>query len=544
MNWIPSHLKDGRFKNTMESAPDWTISRNRYWASPLPFWKSSSGKIISVNGVEDLKSKTKKSGNKYFVMRHGGSESNLSNKISSKVENVDHLTEEGKKQVLKSIKILKDKKIDLIISSDFMRTKETTEIIKNELKIPEDNLIFDKRLWELSTGVFNGKKWNDYWEVREGENGYFFKPEGGESHKELKHRTINFLYDIEKKYKGKNILIVTHEGPARVLFAGAKGLDDTKTIQYLRNEIKIFKNAEIKELGFIPLPHNENYELDLHRPYIDNIVLVDEKGEEYKRIPEVIDCWFESGSMPFAQDHYPFENLDWKKKNFPAGFVAEYIAQTRTWFYYTHTISSILFRRAPFKNVVTTGTILAEDGGKMSKSKNNFPDPWILFDKYGVDALRFYLMSCPVMKGEDINFSEKSVQDVSNKIINRLNNVLAFYELYRDSQLENLEYKESENILDQWILVRLNELITEITDGMEKYDISLATRPVESFIEDLSTWFLRRSRDRIKSGNKDAKRTLYFVLKTLAKILAPFAPFTVEDIWLKLRTNNDEESIH
>ena len=299
--------------------------------------------------------------------------------------------------------------------------------------------------------------------------------------------------------------------------------------------------------------------MDLHRPYIDVITLVDEKGEEYKRIPEVIDCWFESGSMPFAQDHYPFdfaqgkpfENLDWKKKNFPADFVAEYIAQTRTWFYYTHVISSILFNKAPFKNVVTTGTILAEDGEKMSKSKNNFPDPSILFDKYGVDALRFYLISCPVMKGEDINFSEKAVQDISNKIINRLNNVVAFYELYRDRKTETNNQPNSNDILDRWIICRLEELISEITARMKKYELILAIQPLELFIEDLSVWYLRRSRERIKEEatkfafqNDEARPTLYFVLKTLAKLMAPFTPFISENIWQKLKTANDQESVH
>ena len=133
----------------------------------------------------------------------------------------------------------------------------------------------------------------------------------------------------------------------------------------------------VKKLDFVPLPHNDNFELDLHRPYIDEIVLEDTDGVEYKRIPEVIDCWFESGSMPFAEEHYPFENESWKQEKFPADFVVEYVAQTRTWFYYMHTISTILFGRAPFKNVVTTGTLLASDGQKMSKSKGNFPDPWI-----------------------------------------------------------------------------------------------------------------------------------------------------------------------
>jgi len=545
MNWVPSHLKDGRFKNTMESAPDWTISRNRYWASPLPFWKSSSGKIMFVNSIEDLKSKTKKSGNKYFVMRHGEAENNVLKVCSSAPDNIHHLTEKGKKQVAEAVKSLVDKNINMIFASSFLRTEETTNIIKEVINFPSQNIKIDSRLVELNDGIFADgpiQKVHDFFK-NNNLSKYDGAPEGGESLVDVKKRVGEFIYEIDRKYQNKNILIITHEDTVWALFSAINGLNKEETMDDIKNNF-LLKNAEIKEFNFIPLPHNDNYELDLHRPYIDNIVLVDEKREEYKRIPEVIDCWFESGSMPFAQDHYPFENLDWKKKNFPAGFVAEYIAQTRTWFYYTHVISSILFRKAPFENVVTTGTILAEDGEKMSKSKNNFPDPWILFNKYGVDALRFYLMSCPVMKGEDINFSEKSVQDISNKIISRLNNVLAFYKLYRGPQLKILEHKKSENILDQWILTRLDELICGMTNGMEKYDISLATRPVESFIEDLSTWYLRRSRDRIKDGDKDAKRTLYYVLKTLAKIMAPFAPFTAEDIWLKLKNENDKESVH
>jgi len=478
-------------------------------------------------------------------MRHGEAENNVLKVCSSAPDNIHHLTEKGKKQVTEAVKSLVDKNIDMIFASSFLRTEETTNIIKKVINFPSQNIKIDSRLVELNDGIFADgpiQKVHDFFK-NNNLSKYDGAPEGGESLVDVKKRVGEFIYEIDRKYQNKNILIITHEDTVWALFSAINGLNKEETMDDIKNNF-LLKNAEIKEFNFIPLPHNDNYELDLHRPYIDNIVLVDEKREEYKRIPEVIDCWFESGSMPFAQDHYPFENLDWKKKNFPAGFVAEYIAQTRTWFYYTHVISSILFRKAPFENVVTTGTILAEDGEKMSKSRNNFPDPWILFNKYGVDALRFYLMSCPVMKGEDINFSEKSVQDISNKIISRLNNVLAFYELYRDPQLKILEHKKSENILDQWILTRLDELICGMTNGMEKYDISLATRPVESFIEDLSTWYLRRSRDRIKNGDEKAKQTLYFVLKNLAKLMAPFAPFAAEDIWLKLKNENDVESVH
>ncbi len=548
MNWVPSHLKDGRFKNTMESAPDWTISRNRYWASPLPFWKSSSGKIMFVNSIEDLKSKTKKSGNKYFVMRHGEAENNIQeDAFHEEIEFIAKLTKEGKKQVVESSKNFNEK-IDIVISSTLERAKETTELFCEKIGFPLEKVIYDDRIkeWKPSS-IFEGKKrivFQEYYDFSYLDHPNEVLPDG-ESFVQVIKRIGQFIYEQESKYSGKNILIVSH-GNATDALSFVTGSFSLSSLSSKNDPFDRFKNAEIREFNFVPLSHNENYELDLHRPYIDEIVLVDEKGEEYKRIPEVIDCWFESGSMPFAQDHYPFSNLDWKKKNFPAGFVAEYIAQTRTWFYYTHVISSILFGKAPFKNVVTTGTILAEDGEKMSKSKNNFPDPWILFDKYGVDALRFYLMSCPVMKGEDINFSEKSVQDISNKIISRLNNVLAFYELYRNPLLETRTYKlePNSNVLDQWILARLDGLISEVTDGMEKYDISLATRPVESFIEDLSTWYLRRSRDRIKDGDENAKKTLYYVLKTLAKIMAPFTPFTAEDIWLKLKSESDVESVH
>jgi len=558
INWIPSHLKEGRFKNTMENAPDWTISRNRYWASPLPIWISDSHKIMFVNSIEDLKSKTKKSGNRYFVMRHGQAENNIKGGIHHKnFEYGARLTEKGKEQTLESSKNFKEK-IDVVISSTLKRARETAQIACEQINFPLEKIIYDEhaREWETSS-FFDGKErviFDEYYDKNYLDNPTEVLPDG-ESFAQLIKRMGQFIYELESKYSNKNILIFGHGSATDALSFVVEGLS-LDSLLTKNDPFNPLKNAEIREFNFVPLPHNENYELDLHRPYIDAITLVDESGEEYRRIPEVFDCWFESGSMPFAQDHYPFENLDWKKKNFPAGFVAEYIAQTRTWFYYTHVISSILFNKAPFKNVVTTGTILAEDGQKMSKSKNNFPDPSILFDKYGVDALRFYLMSCPLMKGEDINFLEKAVQDVSNKIINRLNNVLLFYGLYRDVSLEATSFKPraSSNILDSWILSRLNELISEVTDGMNEYDISLIARPIELFIEDLSTWYLRRSRDRIKSSSaegyektkdgENAKKTLYYVLKNLSKVMAPFTPFISEDIWLKLRNEADEESVH
>jgi isoleucyl-tRNA synthetase len=543
MNWIPSHLKEGRFKHTMESAPDWTISRNRYWASPLPIWKSESGKIMMVNSIDDLKIKTKKSGNKYFGMRHGEGDHSILNICSGDRNFPHHLTEKGKKRVEETAKKLKNNNITKIFSSPYIRTKETAKIVANIIGFPEEDIIIDDRLKEYDFGEFNGRLKKEYDEWRLKNEDFFTAPNGGESCYEAKMRVANFIYEIESKYSNENILFISHGIVFEVFPSIIKAEDAEETWKNWRADI--LDVGDYKEFNFIPLPHNHNYELDLHRPYIDEIVLIDEEKEEYKRIPEVVDCWFESGSMPFAQDHFPFENPNWQKENFPSGFVAEYIAQTRTWFYYTHAISTILFGEAPFENVVTTGTVLAEDGSKMSKSKNNYPDPWLLFSKYGVDALRFYLISSPLMKGEDVNFSEKLVQEVSSKIINRFDNVVTFYELYFSESLGNINIEEkSKNILDRWIIARLQQFVLEVKKGMEAYDLSLATKPFDLFIDDLSTWYLRRSRERLKEKDKEAQNTLYFIIKETIQVFAPFMPFIADSIWNKVRFSSDPISVH
>lgn len=310
-----------------------------------------------------------------------------------------------------------------------------------------------------------------------------------------------------------------------------------------------FKELKEKAVNYQEVYQSEKLEeIDLHKPRIDAIKLKCEKcGQEMSRIPEVIDCWVESASMPFAELHYPFENQKLFKKRFPAQFVAEYIPQTRAWFYVMHVVSTIIFDKAPFENVVATGNILNEKGEKLSKSKKNFPDPWELIEKYGVDSLRYYLMSSSVMKAEDIFFKESEVAEVYKKVMLILFNVLSFYKMFSEnSQQQTANSKQPENILDKWIISRLHDLIKKTTENMDDYNVVLAARPIVDFIQDLSVWYLRRSRERIKGDDKKDKKqalsALRYTLLELSKIMAPITPFIAE--YLYQNTKGKKESVH
>jgi len=279
---------------------------------------------------------------------------------------------------------------------------------------------------------------------------------------------------------------------------------------------------------------------DLHKHLVDKIEFKCECGGMMKRIPDVLDCWFESGSMPYAQMHYPFENKEKFEKNFPAQFIAEGVDQTRCWFYYLHALSTALKGSEAFKNVIANGMVLAEDGKKMSKRLDNYPNPVDIFDKYGADAVRYYLASSSVMRAEDLCFSEKEVDEVVKKVILILLNVFSFYEMYAPEKLD--PNSNSNGILDKWILSRIEFLKKEITNGYNEYDLNKAIRPIEPFVNELSTWYLRRSRERIKSNNEKAIKTLKYVLLELSKIIAPVMPFAADYIYQELK--GDQESVH
>ncbi|MFZ2681631.1 MAG: isoleucine--tRNA ligase [Patescibacteria group bacterium] len=270
---------------------------------------------------------------------------------------------------------------------------------------------------------------------------------------------------------------------------------------------------------------------DLHKHVIDNLAFTVD-GREYRRIPEVLDCWFESGSMPYSQLHYPFENAGDFAKKFPAEFIAEGQDQTRGWFYTLHVLATALFNQPAFKNVIVNGIVLAEDGKKMSKRLSNYPDPMVVMERYGADAVRYYLMSTPVTRAENIRFAESGVDEVGKKFITILRNVTAFYKLYAEH--DDGREPNHEHVLDAWIEARLNETLTAQTQAFEAYELADAARVLQSFITDLSIWYVRRSRDRMKTPGEDraeALATLRTTLLTFSKMLAPFMPFLAEVVY-------------
>lgn len=313
--------------------------------------------------------------------------------------------------------------------------------------------------------------------------------------------------------------------------------------------------AELEELSGKKVP-------DIHKHFVDEIVIT-RNGKEYRRIPEVFDCWFESGSMPYAQMHYPFENRSQLEAGFPAEFIAEGQDQTRGWFYTLHVLATALTlgdkpsipvqtSTPAFRNVIVNGLVMAEDGKKMSKKLKNYPDPMEVVARYGADTLRFYLASSPVMEGENLNFSENDLAELYRKYTNTLWNVFTFYKMFADQEQKLItaviDPAEVTHVMDKWILSKLQTLTQEVTQGYETYRLRQAAFPLVEFVQELSTWYVRRCRDRFKGEDAVdrlmALRTLYTVLKTLTQLAAPVTPFITEKIYQELRTGNDALSVH
>ncbi|PJE74590.1 MAG: hypothetical protein COV01_00985 [Candidatus Taylorbacteria bacterium CG10_big_fil_rev_8_21_14_0_10_41_48] len=552
VSWVPSDIRDGRFGKWLEGARDWAISRSRYWGAPLPVWRGvDTGKIYVTGSVTELKKIVKRRGNTYTLMRHGESESNVLGISNSQDRDKYHLTPKGIKEVEDRAHEFIKSGIDVIVASDFMRTKETARIVARILGMSESEIVYHNQLREFDVGSEReGKSWRETEKHVISGKTY---PDM-ETPADVKKRAFKALYDIDTRYEGKRILIISHGALLNMIYSGIEKEASLDTV-FHDSRRHFQKTAEVQCVDFVPLPHDADFNVDIHRPFIDKLECVAPDGEALMRVPEVFDCWFESGSMPYGEACYtgepqihfnPKKSFFKKKVGFPADFIAEGLDQTRGWFYSMMVLGVALFNESPFKNVIVNGIILAENGEKMSKRLKNYPDPMDVISTYGADSLRYYLLSSPVVGAQDLKFSEKGVDEISKKLLLRLDNVLSFYELYRDDASSDV--KHSTHILDRWIVARLRETSWEVTTSLENYTLDKATRPLMAFVDDLSNWYVRRSRDRFKSDDTEdrlsALSTTRYILSEFAKISAPILPFYAEYLWSKTRLAVDVESVH
>jgi isoleucyl-tRNA synthetase len=551
--WIPE-AAGNRFYEWIKEGKDWNLSRTRFWGIPLPVWRCDKCNQIEVIGSLKELAGHFKANNNYYLMRHCGALSTQKNFLSSYPETTfNPLTRKGVLDAKQKAKSLKGK-IDLIYASPILRAKQTAMIIAHELKVP---LFIDERLREIDMGVLQNKPYEEFdkyiVDKVTGKRDLNKKIENGESLNEVKQRAINFILELERIHRGKNILIVSHGGVLWMLEGEMKALSS----EQIRNfEVKNYELGEIRKVDLMVVPRDEKGNINLHRPYVDNFVWQCKCGGWYKRIPEIADIWYDSGCVPFSSYHYPFENKKEIDRGiiFPVDFIIEGIDQTRGWFYTLLVISTLIKNQAPYKNVLATGLVLDAKGIKMSKSLGNVVDPMEIMEKYGTDVCRFYLFYLNEI-GDNKSFNEEEVKKLKNEFFDLLFNALRFYKFYYEKP-QNLRKitKSKENVLDLWFSARLKEAYQKYYSEMTNFNLHKGARILTELLGDFSRWWLRRSRARFQ--NPKNKNELYLALINFEnffyqflKMLAPLAPFTAEYLYQEIKNELRDrilvkESIH
>lgn len=554
VNWLPEYIKEGRFGEWISQAKDWAISRERFWGTPLPIWRCDScGHTHVIGSVSDCARHTDRN-NTFFCMRHGEATANIEGWFASSPEAgryISKLTEKGIAHVQKTAQKLKKEKIDYIITSPYKRTHTTAQIVSDITGAP---IVVNDLLREIDAGVLSHKNISEYHTFFSSTHNMLTDaPEGGESFSDVRVRMTQAIAEINAQYEGKKILIISHGDPLWLLESSMLHLSDVDTITARK---KYFKPGEVRKISYTSVPTNSLGQIDLHRPYVDTITFPCTACDgTMKRVSDVADVWFDSGCMPYASAHFPFavgkKSIPKKPEHFPADFISEGIDQTRGWFYTLMAVSVMLGLGAPYKNVLSLGLVLDKNGQKMSKSKGNVVDPWALIHKHGIDALRwyFYTLNAP---GDAKNFNEDDVGKTSRRFLTVIYNTFVFVSMYGKHGVTINTIPKSDNILDQWILGKLGMTAAQMQKYMDAYDVVAAALCAERFVDDLSRWYIRRSRRRFQKpdNTKDwemGSKVSAFVLLQFSKIIAPFTPFFSEALYQSLKKTyvfSGKDSVH